>query len=467
MHIKEICSLIKNWSSKYIYLIIFVGYILANLAFVNTYSLHSIKSWVIAVSIVVVFGICGVIVKIHRAFPKIKKNECGIIFALDVENEEQYKLIHNRFIKPFQIHLKRHDSGFQVKLLNPFCMEKYNALATTKDKINNFLKKNNYKFVFEGRCVSGEENEKFICRIYMDGTRIIHDGMNINKHKEFEKDIFKCFMPIKSLEISKSSVADDFEVASKRLELIFEYIFGLSNLLCGKFEVAHRVFSCLVTELYNVNETEGYIDEIRTLSINRLCFCCNELAGNEIDRFYKDKNRERLNIVRKYLHEIEKYDSNYYQCKSTMAIYFFIESRNIKQAVACLESCKNEKTEWMWRINLAFLKLYEGDTISNFLFAYRAYKKIYEQGFFNITTATEVDEFIYMVLDEEPEKKQLNFILMLIYHYGGNSELEAQYYNEFKMHYAHYFDNKEIKGMLKRLELQNEEKCIKAMCEAV
>ena len=65
--------------------------------------------------------------------------------------------------------------------------------------------------------------------------------------------------------------------------------------------------------------------------------------------------------------------------------------------------------------------------------------------------AIEIIEFIHMVLEEEPQKKQLHFILFLIYHYTGDVALADDHFKEFSDTYSCYFDSQTVKGMLLNL----------------
>ncbi len=104
-----------------------------------------------------------------------------------------------------------------------------------------------------------------------------------------------------------------------------------------------------------------------------------------------------------------KYDPNWYSGHLAQAIYDFVLRRDLPAAWEFVKQCR-KIPDTTWRYSAAFLYAYEGDLNK----AYREYKKAFYNSPENPTVPIQSEDFIHLVLEEEPEKGQLYYCLGLI-----------------------------------------------------
>jgi len=120
--------------------------------------------------------------------------------------------------------------------------------------------------------------------------------------------------------------------------------------------------------------------------------------------------------VKAYIDRVLMLDPKNHTANLLLAIWFFVESRNIDAAVASLSNCR-DASDPTWRLSLAFLRAYQG----NLTEAIRLYRKVHKRGFVP-SIIFEIEEFMCWVLDSEPDKIQLFFCLGYI-NWKGKGDL--------------------------------------------
>ena len=426
--------------------------IILNLPFINTYNIHSKKSWITVFAIFVLVIILFLPIYKKRQFPKFKKTDIGILFAINIENKEEYSILNKKFVREFERMLKDVNKRYKVVLLNEFTASKFNEIVVNSEKLTRFQKKHNARFIIFGNSIWGGANEDVACTLHLE-SGIFHSISHENNRKFLVREMNYAFKPLRHIKILKNNETSDFEINAQQLEFAFKYILATTQLLSSEIETSINTFIALKKEVDLIKRNVPVINFIKNVVNDRICFCFNTLASFELDYFYEDNDTEHLNNVRNLLDKSDEYKQSY-RSKYIRAIYYFLYNRDIKSALECLEDCQKLNRDDC-KVSIAFLKLYKRDSINNLLYAYKAYNKVFSRSNVDYQWVCAIEEFIYMVLEKEPEKVQLNFLMFLIYYYIGNTELIDEYYNRFISKYSSLIDSKGLHDVLVKLGMLN------------
>ena len=415
---------------------------------IPNYNLHSKRSWVTFISILLVFIVVIFWIITYRKFPKFKKNEFGILFSIPTENTNEYQLIKKKFVDEFARSVKPLDPNYKVVMLNPYTSAKFNNCASDIKILNKILIKSRTRFVIFGSSVFGSEHENLACTLHLD-SGITHPKLFENNKNILIYEMKNAFVPLKNIMIQKKTETLDFENQALQLNFAFRYILATTQLLSSDIFGAINTFSKIKNDILSINSEKPVIKFIKFVIDERVCKCYNIAALIELVRYYDDEDTHRLENVKEYLDKADAVEITY-ESRLRRAIYHFLYNRDIISALGCLNECKDiNRPEW--RFSTAFLKLYSKDTISNFLYAYRVYNKSLFKKKVNYNFIYEIEEFIFNVLQKEPDKKQLWFLMVLIYYYFGNEDLIKEYYDNFISAYPQIIESDGMADVLKKL----------------
>ena len=360
--------------------------------------------------------------------------------------------MNKKFVREFERMLKDVNKTYKVVLLNEFTALKFNEIVVDSDKITKFQKKHNAKFIIFGNSIWGGANEEVACTLHLE-SGIFHGISHENNRKFLVREMNYAFKPLRDIRILKNNETSDFEIHAQQLEFAFKYILATTQVLSSEIETAIDTFIALKKEVDSIKRNVPVINFIKNVVNDRICFCFNTLASFELDYFYEDNDTEHLNNVRNLLDKADEYKQSY-RSKFIRAIYYFLFNRDIKSALECLDECQPLNRDDC-KVSIAFLKLYQRDSINNLLYAYKAYNRVFSRSNVNYQWVCAIEEFIYMVLEKEPEKVQLNFLMFLIYYYMGNTDLMNEYYNKFISKYSTLSNSKAFQGALVKLGMLN------------
>jgi tetratricopeptide (TPR) repeat protein len=123
------------------------------------------------------------------------------------------------------------------------------------------------------------------------------------------------------------------------------------------------------------------------------------------------RDRASLAQAEEIIPKLRRYDPENYLARLCAAMSAFVLRRDLPAAKKELEACRRVE-DGTWRYSEAFLHGYEGELDE----AYRSYQKAFAAPLEDPTVPTQSEEFIQIVLDEEPERPWLYYCLGLINH---------------------------------------------------
>lgn len=214
----------------------------------------------------------------------------------------------------------------------------------------------------------------------------------------------------RSLIIAEENDLFSFEFTAQWIDAVARYVVGIASMISGDLDYAEGIFQGLSNQLTGGDRAgPPAIATIRARLPSRLAEVSKNRLHRLMSHYLSKRDRQSLELAETVLDELEERDPGYYSAHLSRAICAFALHRDIEGARAVLMKCQSVQDP-TWRYSLAFLSGYEG----NLKDAYDHYKRAFRRECTNPTIPIQTEEFMLIVLDEEPEKKQLFFCLGLI-----------------------------------------------------
>lgn len=202
------------------------------------------------------------------------------------------------------------------------------------------------------------------------------------------------------------------EIAAYHVQIAAKYVIGSARLLSDDTDSAERLLldaenqvQALLNGGDETSRTAVLLDRVR----KRLGTTYGMRLNSLMEGYRAQKDPEILESVEALLPRMEEYDPGNYHSRQLGAMCHFMLRRDVAAAKELMEQCKGEKDS-TWLYNLAFLEAYGGDLDE----AYRRYSRAFREPLANDTVPVQVEEFMQLVLDEEPDRWWLLYCLGLV-----------------------------------------------------
>ena len=384
------------------------GYVLALLLAISV-SLTPIPSTprtvlvILAVVLVVVQWLRGM------AIPKVQPGRMGIVVVMSCESADVEQVIRSDFILP----LRARASDTQV-LMRPLevveCPKRLveRLVDGDPDYRDRMLRKFRAHLMVIGRAKKrriGGENRTVI-EFGLATSRVLISGTASQRLKSTVSNVFPWQH---KLAIREDGAVFELEVVSCWIERAIKYIISVVYILNNDAVLAQE----LLHSLYN-DFTRGSASGI--VSMSRLAVRVRDLllntnawlAGRAYERYVTNQDPKDLAEMREYVSLGANVGRYHYPTQLLAAALSFLDGRDIHAARKALKPCKCVP-DACWRLSDAFLSAYEGKLMT----AYRKYNKAAECTW-DASVPLFVEEFILMVMRQEPEKRELYLCLALI-----------------------------------------------------
>jgi hypothetical protein len=316
-------------------------------------------------------------------------------------------------------------------MLDDFNVEKWKTRSIVKDKVNanKLMKKTRCKVIIAGKCIPGGEREDIKCKLTLSAA-ITHTGLDEKSDTLLSNDISSAFTPISDIGIMKCTESEDFEKISLQLKFAFLYVLASTALMCENYADARERFLQLKLELSCEKRNIPAINNLKSIVLNRLQASCLFFASSLYYKFVNSYDFKYLEDLKVFLESSKEYISNTVDYLNSLSICCFLIEREVQKSLDYLNRIQIKPE--IIKFNIAFLKLYENDRMTNFLNALRQYNRLDKLSFDKIW---EFEKFIKYILDIEPHKAQLSFLLFLIYSDLNNEPLAKQNFRLFNKKY--------------------------------
>jgi len=210
-----------------------------------------------------------------------------------------------------------------------------------------------------------------------------------------------------------------FEVTAYWLDVVVRYIVGVAAYYTRDLAYAEELLLSVEQRLNRDEPRVPAITRIKQSVPGRLRDVYKAGAYGWGDAYRIERDKVMLRNAELALDKLDARFPTDYNGHILRAMIAFALHRDIERAKREIDKCRavNDST---WMYSDAFLHAYEGDLES----AYRIYRKAFEYPSTDMTLAIQVEEFIQIVIDEEPDRVDLYFCLGLL-NYRAKFDLEA------------------------------------------
>ena len=240
---------------------------------------------------------------------------------------------------------------------------------------------------------------------------VSHKPIPEGQSKSLGQD-FRAALP-KTIHIMKEVEFLALPVTAQFLAICARYVVGISALLSDDLLNACRLLKEAQDSLQALDSIVAKgtpnISAIRSKIPDLLAEALRRRMALAYDNYVKRRNRASLESCEPLLDELEIYRPDDYSLHLQRAICAFVLRRDFATAHAELDKCRHNR-DAAWRYSKGFLLAYQGDLDG----AWKYYRQAFRYPSHENNIPIHVEEFIQLVLEQEPDKVQLYYVLGLI-----------------------------------------------------
>jgi hypothetical protein len=214
---------------------------------------------------------------------------------------------------------------------------------------------------------------------------------------------FRAVIP-RRLHFSLENDALAFEATSEWAELAARYVIGLAAFASGDVWYAEKLFLSVEDRL---RAAKGRIPALANIAAQlpaRLEALYTAWLTALYHAYYMTRRREFVEALDPVTNKLLQRNPRHYQALLQSAINSFVLRRDLASAKRAIMACRRISSP-VWRYGFAFLLAYEG----NLRRAREEYYEAFQSRLDDVTVPIQCEEFMHLVLEEEPEQTQLLF----------------------------------------------------------
>lgn len=367
-----------------------------------------------------------------KVLPKNGKSKIGLVICINAENDKQKIRIKNDFAGRLDKLILGNNLG---KIVNIILLNSYQAKRVSK-VLDQYAKNKQGKEEFKNwnsiqKSMRGhffvygniKERQDMGNKYFLDLEALVaHAPVSVLTEKQIKKEFLSVWY--KQISFLENIEFKGFEFTADSIFVAVEYIVGIAAFVSGNIELALK--------LHNKLNNNPYFQRFAPLLPN-LKHVKEELKNwlaeeNCLKAFYYYQ-QDNLPECKTYLSQSLSIKQNYEALLLSAIVEFYYENNPEKALNTIYESKKLAKNNGVWRYSEGFLLMY----LEKYDKAVKIYKKIIENSYPNEElTLKEVYIFNEKILENNPEKIQLYFILgYLKYKKDSNYPEAYDYFEKF------------------------------------
>src|SRR5437667_11683051 len=410
-----IAALKKRWSSK------LVGALSVGLAFCLAlillgpidFSKLSPAHWASAAAAAVVVAVVWLLT---NRLPKTPRGKVGVVVAIRTEDEEYARRLRSDFIQSLR-NLVESPIGRRAFGLVEYGRKRSDEVDSDEAAIR-CLRRSRGRVILFGlartRKVGGREQHV----IDLKGA-VLHAPIPEPVSKQFGIEL-STILPTRLI-FDKENDVFSFQLTPEISNAAALYFVAIAPLLSGELDYAEELFLQLETICQSPLRQFPTVARIRQLLPQRLSRVYALQAAPVVHSYFLRRDRNDLVRVDEIWAKLERYDPSNYGMKVGRALCAFALHRDLATSWRYVRACVGTP-DGTWRYSGAFLHAYAG----NLRDARKWYQLAVSVGTPDQTVPLQTEEFIYIVLDEEPDKYQLHYCLGLINYWAKNDVASAR-----------------------------------------
>jgi hypothetical protein len=336
--------------------------------------------------------------------PRSPRGTVGIVVAISTEAQVYARQLRSDFIESLRSLVASHQgpTSFALVAYDQDLARRVQEEAAAEK----YLRRSRGRLILFGtartRQVSGRQQHV----IDLKGC-VLHKPIPREASKRFGAEMSRILPP--RIIFDQENDVFSFQLTSEITNVAARYIMAMAALLSHELDYAEQLF----LEVHQLSETDlrrfPTVAVIRQLLPQRLSRLYTLRVAPVLDSYFLRRDTDDLVRAEQVLEKLERWDPMHYGMNVARALCAFALRRDVAAAWRHVKRCVGVP-EGTWRYSGAFLHAYAGDLRT----ARKWYRMAVDTGTMNETVPIQTEEFIYLVLDEEPERYQLHFCAGLI-----------------------------------------------------
>ncbi|WP_319478435.1 hypothetical protein [Marispirochaeta aestuarii] len=349
----------------------------------------------------------------YRRLPRVKGKEIGIIFAIANDTEYIKDKIKKDFIEQVLEQIRKIGLDIKIHVLSEYHTEK---LLRNHSLLLRYHRKTNARFILVGKARVRVHKKKDAYAIELNES-VMHGNINNELRRELIEDMLSIFPRISMINLEEEFTG--FQLTSNIFSFGSLYIIGLSLLYSNRIKEAYEIHRRVL--FYPITVAQKFL----SARIDKIKNSTKQIIIEEIRlQVYEEYNKDdRIDFkkIGSLISEAECLNHENYNLFTLQAIYYF-KVKDLEKSFAALHKASRVSDgDYTWIYSEAFLYGYVGELDK----AYTCYKKGFRHNAVK-NVHIQCEDFILDVLEEEPEKYQLNYCLGLLYYFHHNDFVLAK-----------------------------------------
>jgi hypothetical protein len=412
--VKRSFDLLERYWHKF-----WVAFVAPLLSFVAVVWIHynpqtkllSATGWVL--SVIAGFTVAIIWILTNR-LPRVKKGRVGIVIGILCDGPEHDKQVKVDFIAHLRRLIQSGEPGFELVELPGWALDGLDSAPL----MNRLLNKVRGHFLLYGRVRLRNKDGRPAHLLAFEGM-VRHRLVPIEISQELALD-FTRVLPRKVI-IERENDAFSFEATSEWTDVSARYIIGMAALISGDVAYAENLFKYVESRLKLEKGTNAGVKEISRRLPGRFRQLYSAWVSHLYQAYFSSRNMQYVIKSDEICSKLLQYDPANMNGMMVKALCEFILRRDIPAAHTLITRCRNNSDSTWW-YSRAFLHAYQGKMDE----AVGDYKHAFQGPIRDTSVPVQCEEFIQIVLAQEPDHIQLHFCLGLINFHAKQDFLAAE-----------------------------------------
>lgn len=347
--------------------------------------------------------------------PRVPRGMVGVVLAVTCEDDQHDRRVRSDFIQSLVRLLERDSEGarFFVVTLPPYLTKRITGFAHAE----RYLSRVRGHMILFGTVKKRQLRGKDVHVLHFDGL-VRHAPVTASVHKELSSQ-FTAVVP-RGWVLPTDADFFAFEATSEWTDVATRYVVGLAALASGDPAYAERLLLSVESAIRAGRPNLPPLQVIGQRLPSYLKLLYEAWLRLSANQYTMTRDVEHVRLMEQIADKLLARAPSAVNAYLTKAICSFLLRRDVRAARAEVYKAK-QIGDVTWRYSLAFLDAYEGD-LDN---AEKEYMQAFKGRLQDITVPVQCEEFIQLVLQEEPNKAQLHYCAGLINYYAKGDMLAA------------------------------------------
>lgn len=363
-----------------------------------------------------------VICLLHDHLPRAPKGSIAVLFCIDAESEQLYKMAKFKLVDQFNMQVKQGREALFALCVSKEQVAKYD-LQDPRSTLS-LLSRTNCAIIVHVRYMADDVSNAENYELRID-CGVSHPKFNDKAKEVISQDLRTMKKAVGKQRFNKTNAITVFSLTAQTLVCAIQYILGFVYLLSENNRHALDLLLDAKKNIPVVQEKPSELKKMEELIDDRIYYALCQIGQEFLVEFEADTSLEHLDKLSQILVMANLIRPETYFYNMNMAYVQVALNRDAGAAKKCIDKCKLSKENKDWMYSDAFLSAYCGHAPTTIITKYsRAFRVPYKN-------LLEIVQYIEFVIEAEPEKTALHLAAGLVYEQIKDAKLMRQHLSIF------------------------------------